>query len=466
MVTLRADGSGTASRLRTAATSTGAAYVVVFCAMAVFSVSCFRVGLQRYQIFRAGVDDGIFMQVLSSAFRGFHARAEGDFNHLSVHFSPILFLIAPVAIGSHSAISLIAVQSFAGSLVALPLFLIARRRMPAYLAAASASIALLYPPLVGVITGDFHEHAFTPAAIAWTFWAVDAGRFWPAILCGLTALCIKEDVPVIFLVDGLLAGSWFHYRADFARSKLCFILASGGALTLVAYFGVVVPLLHVPFAYRSFHFYNGLAATSPAGFIGPADPIRWRYVLLVLAQFCFLPVLSIAIVLCLPGFVEVLASREAITMELSSHYAAVWIPFMLLAFVLAVGKIASRSRLLALGLMAVAGLNAALILQFADPTARWYYNYRGVNQDDRTLERFLASLPPNLDISVLYDVYAHLGDDPNATIYPAPARYVLLDMLHETEDRNRQADLVAKLLAGGTYRRLPAPTGLVLIERR
>ncbi len=465
-MTRRAERDGILSGLRTAATSSAAGYVVVFCAMTVFTVSCFRVGLERYRIFRAGVDDGIFMQVLTSALDGFHARAEGDFNHLSVHFSPILFLIAPIATVTHSAVALIAIQSFAGSLVALPLFLIARKRMPVYLAAAAASITLLYPPLVGVMTGDFHEHAFTPAAVAWTLWAVDAGRFWPALLCGMTALCVKEDVPVIFLIDGLLAGSWFYYRGDFARSKLCFILAFGGAMTLVAYFTLLIPLLHVPFAYQSFHFYNGSAATSPAGFAGPGDPIRWRYVLLVLAQLCFLPLLSIGVVLCLPGIVEVLASRESITMELSSHYAAVWIPFMLLAFVLAIGRIAKWSRVLALGLTLVAGLNAALIIQFADPTARWYYNYRRVNEEDRTLDRFLASLPPNVDISVLYDVYAHLGDDPNATIYPALAEYVLLDTLHETEDRSRQAQLVASLLAGGKYYRIPAPSGIVLIKRR
>jgi len=434
--------------------------------MAIYASACFALGLHRYRIFRAGVDDGVFMQVLNSASTGFHATAEGNYNHLSVHFSPILFLIAPIVKVSHSAVSLIAIQALAGAAIALPLFLIGKKRMAPLLAAACASIGLLYPPLTGIMTSDFHEHAFTPAAIAWTAWAVDGGRVWPALLCGLTALCVKEDVSVIFIVDGMLAGLWFYLKKDRARATLSLTLALAGAVTILFFFKILIPSLHVPFPYYSFHFYTHVAAVSPAGFVGLADPIRPQYALSAFAPLCFLPLLSIAVVLCLPGFVEVLASREAITMILSTHYAAVWVPFMLLAFVLAIARVAARSRRLAIWLLLAAGLVSRHMLLVDDPFARWYYIPRPVDRDDRTLEAFIDSLPPDLDISVLYDVYAHMGNDPNATIFPNLATYILLDNLHETAGDKEQRKQVASLLQSGTYRRVASPPGIVLIKRR
>jgi uncharacterized membrane protein len=452
--------------LRAAVNSTPIAYGVVLGSMTVYAISCFALGLQRYQIFRAGVDDGVFMQVLNSAFSGFHATAEGNYNHLSVHFSPILFLIAPIVKASHSAVSLIAIQAIAGASVALPLFLIGKKRMPPYLAAACASISLLYPPLSGIMTGDFHEHAFTPAAIAWTLWAVDAGRLWPTVLCGMTALCIKEDVSVVFIIDGVLAGLWFYFRKDRVRAKLSLMLALAGAVTILFFFKILIPSLHVSFPYYSFHFYTNVAATSPAGFVTAGDPIRFQYAWSAFAPLCFLPLLSVAVVLCLPGFVEVLASREAVTMLLSSHYPAVWVAFMLFAFVLAIARVAAHSKRLALWLLLATGLVSRHLLLVDDPFARWYYVCRAVDQDDRTLETFLSSLPPDDDISVLYDVYAHMGNDPNATIFPNLATYILQDDLHEYAGDKAQRSQVSSLVANGTYVRVPAPPGLVLIKRR
>ncbi|HYL26956.1 MAG TPA: hypothetical protein VEW74_03915, partial [Candidatus Nitrosotalea sp.] len=52
-------------------------------------------GMWRYAIFRAGVDDSIFTQVANSALSGFRAGLEGNVNHLLVHFSPILVIAWP-----------------------------------------------------------------------------------------------------------------------------------------------------------------------------------------------------------------------------------------------------------------------------------------------------------------------------------------------------------------------------------
>lgn len=441
-------------------------YGLVFICMLISAFTCIRLGMQRYAIYRAGVDDGIFMQVMSSAFSGFHAQAEGNINHLLVHFSPILFLFSPLIIVTRSAVTLIVIQAIAGSLVSVPLFLIAKKRMPPLLAAFCAGIPLIYPALIGVVTTDFHEHAFTPAAIAWTLWAIDAGNIWGTAIFGTIALCIKEDVSVIFVLDGAAAGVWLSLLGDHRRARLAFLLSMGGLLTLWAYFFVVRPSFPNPVHYWSLHFYfNGAVSESPAGFISFRDPARLQYVLSVLAPLCFLPLLSPAALLCVPGLLEVLLSHEAITMKVGTHYAAVWIPFILLAFVLAIGKASAKSRRLAIWLLFATALASRHYSLVDDPSERWCYNYRNVNDNDRELGQFLAALPPKLDIGVLYDVYAHLGTNPNAALFSAGSRYILLDNLHESPDTNKEQALVSSLLRNRTYHRLPAPYGLVFIER-
>ena len=57
----------------------------------------------------------------------------------------------------------------------------------------------------------------------------------------------------------------------------------------------------------------------------------------------FLPLRSRAIVLAIPGFAEVLASREPLTYTMGQHYAAVWVPYVLVAFVIAGAKLFARS---------------------------------------------------------------------------------------------------------------------------
>jgi uncharacterized membrane protein len=52
-------------------------------------------GIWRYTIFRAGVDDCIFTQVIDSAFTTFSSTLEGSVNHFLIHFSPILYIAFP-----------------------------------------------------------------------------------------------------------------------------------------------------------------------------------------------------------------------------------------------------------------------------------------------------------------------------------------------------------------------------------
>src|SRR5579863_2242819 len=78
-------------------------------------------GTWRYAIFRAGVDDSIFTQVVNSALSGFRASLEGNVNHLLVHFSPILVTAWPFVNVFDGAQGLIVLQSLLIAATIIPL---------------------------------------------------------------------------------------------------------------------------------------------------------------------------------------------------------------------------------------------------------------------------------------------------------------------------------------------------------
>ncbi len=176
-------------------------------------------GWDRYATYHSGSDVGLFTQTLASAWHGFANTTEGG-SHFRFHFSPILFLCAPALLATHSPLALVVTQACLGALAAPPLFLIARKRMPERLAVAVAGVALLYPPLAGVIFADFHENGFVPALTLWLLWALDARRFgWGSAFAALL-LGVKEDQATILGFAALVGGVWFARRGDRAASLL------------------------------------------------------------------------------------------------------------------------------------------------------------------------------------------------------------------------------------------------------
>ncbi|HXF34021.1 MAG TPA: DUF2079 domain-containing protein [Candidatus Acidoferrales bacterium] len=442
----------------------------VWGAAALYAAVWFALGVWRYTIFRASFDDGIFTQIISSAFSGFQGTPEfGGFNHLAVHFSPDLFLLAPILLGTHSTISLIAVQAVAGALVAPPLYFIARKRMPDRLAAACAVIALLYPPLASITFADFHENGIEPAAIAWLLWAIDAKKILPAVFLALFALGIKEDVAPGLIAGGFFSGLWLLRRGDKLRSRLSLAVGAMALIVFAGYFTVMRPLLHPPFAYSQLHFYDwGPAAVSVGGgLVGAFDPVRAQYLAMVLAPVAALPFLTPAMLLAIPGLVEILVSHDRILLVFETEYAAVWIGYVLFAFVLGAAALYGRSPRAARAALILAALISTGVLIKGDPMARWYRLYRMPNAHDAVLSATLSSLPADADLSVPDNLYAHVGFDPHAG-NDFGRRYVVVDRTdHDLSPVwRRNVEELGKLVRVGTYGLVRSVDGVEVYERK
>lgn len=390
-------------------------------------------------------------------------------SHFAFHFSPILYLCAPVLWLAHSALALVAIQAIATALVAPALFLIARKRTAPGNAAAIACVALLYPPLQGVTFTDFHENAFVPAVTAWLLYALDARRFGLAALLVAAGLCIKEDQAPILACVGIATIAFFARSPQPDRTRGIALGAAtivAAALTFAAYFAVVRPLVHAPGGWLPAHFY-GWSSGAPAVPLDRQLLGRLTYLLEAFVPLAFLPFRTRAIVLALPGFAEVLASREPLTYTMGQHYAAVWIPYVLVAYAIAAATLLRTRPRTGVPLVRASAALCAIFLVFISPLHLGHF-LRLPNATDAATNALIARLPADASVGTYDEIYAHLGFFPNAAVgVTPPPQYVL----YATGYASAYWDGVVfpevlRMRRAGTYRLAERRDGVVLLRAR
>jgi uncharacterized membrane protein len=437
----------------------------VWLATVAYALVYFALGWDRYATYHSGSDLGLFTQSIASAFAGFSNTTEGG-NHFTFHFSPLLFVCAPLLLLTRSPLALVAIAAVACALVAPPLFALARKRMPERLALGVALTALLYPPLAGVTFADFHENVFAPALTLALLWALDARRFaWAAAFAAL-ALCIKEDQATILGFDALLGLAFYLRRRDRSGALFAAGLCAASAVVFVLFFEVVRPLAGARDVWGPTHFYTWSRIVDPRGSAPWYSVGRPAYFLEALVPLSFAPLASPAFLLALPAFGEVLASHESIVYTMGQHYAAVWIGYVLFAFALAIGSTFARAPRTARVLVRTSLVLCALVLALASPT-HWGHYLRARNAHDALLDRAVARLTPDANVGTLEEIYSHLGFDPQAELGLArDPHYALLDTeLADSVQEERWEPFVRAGLARGQYRVVWRDGSVTLYER-
>lgn len=294
------------------------------------------------------------------------------------------------------------------------------------MALLAAIVALLYPPLVGVTFTDFHENGFAPAAIAWLAWAVDARRWRIAAIFVAVTLAIKEDEALMLIV----LGAGFAFVARRGKDAALFRFAAGtaiaGVLALALFFLVVRPLAGA----RDVWFALGYITDPEAQQSGLATLLgRLSFLAEALVPLCLVPLFGRwALLLVLPGIAEVLSSRWSITYTMGQHYAGVWVGEMLVVYALTLATFArERSPKFARRLAIASIVLCVLNLSLASPT-HWRHYLGRVTAHDRTIDAFVAALPPNAVVGSHDEIYSHMGFNPNArNEWASLPQYVLVD---------------------------------------
>jgi uncharacterized membrane protein len=373
--------------------------------------------------YHANGDFGIFVQTIASGFPAYHNMEEGG-NHFGVHFSPVYALFQPLMDPAQTVLPLLVAPAIAGALVGPGMFYLARRLMSPGLALGVAFVALLYPALAGLIFGDPFENVFAPAATVWLLYGFEARKPAVIALAAIAALAVKEDQALFVAATGLFM-AW-RYRSEPGNRRNGLIVAAASVATFALYFGVLRPAAGGH--WTGSYFYDWKHATLDVAPI--TSPIRLTYVIEVLLPLLFLPLRTPLALLALPPFAELLASPYTILVTNGTHYAGVWIGYVLVAYAYGVATIAPERR--ARWAVTASLVLCLLQLTLASPT-HWRVRLSIPNAHDATLTRVLASLPRDATIGAYEEAYSHLGFYPGAVegLRGTPA-FVVIDTTRPT----------------------------------
>ena len=151
-------------------------------------------------------------------------------DYLGDHFSPILFLVAPIYALYQDARTLLVLQSFFLAAGAIPIYLLTlNKTRSALLAVTLAAGYLLYPALHGVNLRDFHQIALVCVLLLTALYFLEIERDVPFLIALGLALIVKEEVALTVAAIG----------AYIFLAKRRYRLGAALALIGLAYFAVV-----------------------------------------------------------------------------------------------------------------------------------------------------------------------------------------------------------------------------------
>jgi uncharacterized membrane protein len=295
-----------------------------------------------------GADTGTFVQIVLDAFGGMHNGVERT-THYRFHWSPTLVLLWPFLAATRSLWVLQAILAAATVACAPLLAAIARARgLERGIAGRIGAVALVYPPLVAVGFGEFRDLGLLPAlALSWWLAVQRRSWWWVAVLALLLA-GLREDVCIELAIAGAVVAIGGALRRDRALVVAGLGSAALGVASDAIYALVVLPRVG---PWPPSHFYVYPFASGPgelllAPFLHPLafgaailTLGRLTYVLEALIPLAFVPLRSRLAWLAVPGFAIVLLANSALVWRMGMHYAALWIPWLLIAFAAGIGSL-------------------------------------------------------------------------------------------------------------------------------
>ena len=291
-----------------------------------------------------GADTGTFVQIVIDAFGGMHNGVEGT-THYRFHWSPALMLLWPFVATTRSLWVLQTILAAATVACAPLLAAIARARgLERSIADRIGAVALVYPPLVAVGFAEFRDLGLLPAlALGW--WLAIQRRAWAWVaVVALLLAGLREDVCIELAIVGIVVAIDGALRRDGADRARIVAGAGSAALAILSdaiYAFVVLPRVGPwpPSHFYDYPFAHGPAALLVAPLLHPLAFFaailtigRLTYLLEALVPLAFVPLRSRLAWLAVPGFAIVLLANSGLVWRMGMHYAALWIPWLLIAF--------------------------------------------------------------------------------------------------------------------------------------
>jgi uncharacterized membrane protein len=338
------------------------------------------------------------------------------------HFSPVLYLLAPLAWLLPVAPMLLVTQTAVFAAGAVALFALARRRLgDARPAAALALLYLVNPSLHGVNIRDVHPAAFAIPLVLAAAWAFDARRpAWCAAALAL-AMAGREDAAIAIVGFGL----WLA----FARGR--WALGAGVAALALLVLWVELRWLLPYFRgepYPHLHRYTRLGGSLPEILTTLVlRPWRWLplvftwpklvYLVALLAPLAFLPLLGPrALAAALPGLAMNLLAVDPVLFHHRTQYQAFVLPFLVLAAVEGYARLAlGPARRARAALVVAFALSAILTSRTVNDltVTRWRHG-----PEEQRIAALLGRVPAGAPVSVNERLVPHLATRPEVFVFP------------------------------------------------
>ncbi|MEA2787455.1 MAG: hypothetical protein QOF71_3559, partial [Candidatus Eremiobacteraeota bacterium] len=296
------------------------------------------------------------------------------------------------------------------------------------------AVALVYPPLAAVGFAEFRDLGLLPAlALGW--WLAVQRRAWGWVAASALLLAaLREDVCIELALVGVVVAVDGALRRDRTLVAAGLGSAALGAVSDAIYALVVLPRVGPwpPSHFYDYPFAHGPAALLLAPLLHPLAFFaailtvgRLTYVLEALVPLAFVPLRTRWAWLAVPGFAIVLLANSGLVWRMGMHYAALWIPWLLIAFAAGIATLRAQRRWTTIAFV----LSAIVLIAFS-PLHPLHYlkpSYHALG-DARAV---LAALPPGAHVATHDEWYAAIAArEPNASVLgtgPSPfaAQYIV-----------------------------------------
>ena len=376
-----------------------------------FAAAYSLLGLFRHWHFGTSYDLAIFDQAVwhLSRFETPASTLSGHANILGDHFSPILFVLAPLYWVAARPETLIVAQAILLAASIVPVFLFVRDRLPPPAALALAAACALFWGMQRTAFTDVHELAFAPLLVATGILALDR-RQWAAlwIVSGLLLL-VKEDMIAVAASFGA-----YLFVLDGERRRGAWMLGAA-AVAFVIVLRVAIPWFNDGGQWSTGHAFDAVWQRPWAAPLLLVNPPAKLYTLLMwLAPFLLLPVASPLTLLLVPVGAERLLSAQVAHWSVGAHYSAPLAPILAMAAADALARIGRRlapdRRPRVVTAAALACVVASAVLPGHQPlwllAQRREYRFRSTEQ---TAARALAVIPAEASVVAQAAVAPHLS---------------------------------------------------------
>lgn len=340
-------------------------------------------------------------------------------NPFANHLWAAYYLLVPLYAIHPDPATLLLLQAVLLASGAVPLFLIARRRLgKPWLGVLIALGYLLYPALHGLNTYDFHGIVLLIPVVCFLLYFLETGRmklFWVFLVL---ALLVREDASISLLGVGLYLWLGLNRRREGLLSMAAcvgyFLLSAavmtalGGSPNLENYWdlglperqnfvGVALTLLTNPWYAFKLVFFN-------------AD--KWIFLLQILVPVLFLPLFSgRRLVLLIPGLAIILLSGNDAQYSIGYQYSAHIIPAVFFLSICGLERLGLRWTKMAPRIAPWALLLAALLMnyEYGLVFSKRFPGFFELSQRERTAYSLFQLVPPDASVATISRLYPHLS---------------------------------------------------------